>query len=63
MFNLQPPRHISVAHTPHYDGVKKREPAPAAIGIFGLAARRSMALELLELPGLGTSAHGHDPYR
>jgi hypothetical protein len=26
-----------VAHTPHYDGVKKGEPAPAVIGIFGLA--------------------------
>ena len=26
-----------VAHTPHYDGVKKGEPAPAIIGIFGQA--------------------------
>lgn len=26
-----------VAHTPHYDGVKKGEPAPAVIGIFGQA--------------------------
>jgi hypothetical protein len=26
-----------VAHTPHYDGVKKGEAAPAIIGIFGLA--------------------------
>jgi hypothetical protein len=26
-----------VAHTPHYDGVKKGEPTPAVIGIFGLA--------------------------
>jgi hypothetical protein len=26
-----------VAHTPHYDGVKKGEVAPAIIGIFGQA--------------------------
>jgi hypothetical protein len=26
-----------VAHTPHYDGVKKGEAAPAVIGIFGIA--------------------------
>ncbi len=26
-----------VAHTPHYDGVKKGEAAPAVIGIFGQA--------------------------
>lgn len=26
-----------VAHTPHYDGVKKGEKSPAIIGIFGLA--------------------------
>ncbi len=26
-----------VAHTPHYDGVKKGEPLPAVIGIFGQA--------------------------
>ena len=25
-----------VAHTPHYDGVKKGEKSPAVIGIFGL---------------------------
>jgi hypothetical protein len=25
-----------VAHTPHYDGVKKGEPSPAVIGIFGI---------------------------
>ncbi len=26
-----------VARTPHYDGVKKREPSPVVIGIVGLA--------------------------
>jgi hypothetical protein len=26
-----------VAHTPHYDGVKKGEATPAVIGIFGEA--------------------------
>jgi hypothetical protein len=26
-----------VAHTPHYDGVKKGETVPAVIGIFGVA--------------------------
>ncbi|MBV8133252.1 MAG: hypothetical protein JO282_12200, partial [Alphaproteobacteria bacterium] len=26
-----------VAHTPHYDGVKKGAPTPVIVGIFGLA--------------------------
>jgi len=26
-----------VAHTPHYDGVKKAEKEPVVIGIFGMA--------------------------
>ncbi len=37
-----------VAHTPHYDGVKKGGNAPAVIGIFGLRMIRKSGYRFSE---------------